>query len=409
LTSSESSQQFSILHCFVALRRLATTSLTVLLLAAASALLSCQGLGHNSAPPDSSPLGKATSQVLYLVGDGTISTYAVDANALTFSAVGNPVNLVPAGSLLQFVPASNQFIYVLWSDVTGQQHLSVYATDSSGVPQTPAVQTLDASALYQFNIDPTAHFVYMMQISNSAAGYSSTVHLFHVDAMNGTLLEDTSLQGVYGPFTLCPALLYGFSADGKELYLNRQDLQGPFYEQRELNSQTGSVGPDVILYQPAGGWSGSNMLVIGKRLMANQYRSPGGVGSIDVLPLVPNAQEDLFCCTRSMLNACETAANVQIDPSGNYFFLSDPASQKIHVAKIALDEKRLDDTGSFIPMTAQIPGFAFSPDGTLVYGILASDMSVHVYSFNPATGQLAGGGSSLPLANNYGFCPAALR
>jgi 6-phosphogluconolactonase (cycloisomerase 2 family) len=107
-----------------------------------------------------------------------------------------------------------------------------------------------------------------------------------------------------------------------------------------------------------------------------------------------------------MLTACATATNVEIDPVGKYLFLTDPPTQQIHVARIHLGAKTVEDTGNAIPMTAETPGFAFSPDGTLVYAVLASDSSLHLYSFNPASGQLTDGNSPLPINSNYGFCPA---
>jgi 6-phosphogluconolactonase (cycloisomerase 2 family) len=107
-----------------------------------------------------------------------------------------------------------------------------------------------------------------------------------------------------------------------------------------------------------------------------------------------------------MLPACETATDVQIDPTGQYLFLTDPSTQQVHVTRIRLKAMKVQDTGNAIPMTAETPGFAFSPDGTMVYAVLASDSSVHVYSFNSASGKLVGGGTPLPIGGNYGFCPA---
>jgi 6-phosphogluconolactonase (cycloisomerase 2 family) len=57
-------------------------------------------------------------------------------------------------------------------------------------------------------------------------------------------------------------------------------------------------------------------------------------------------------------------------------------------------------------VTAEIPGFAFSPDGTLLYAVLASDSNLHVYSFNSASGRLVDGGTPLPIGSSAGFCPA---
>ncbi|HSZ02810.1 MAG TPA: beta-propeller fold lactonase family protein [Terriglobales bacterium] len=342
-----------------------------------------------------------------MIDKGAVSTYAVDKNALTFTLLGQPVNLIPTGSLLQFVPApDDNFLYGLWSDSANQQHISVYGTDTSGIPQTPAVQTVDAPSLYQFNIHRSARFVYMMQVSAVGTGYISTVRLFYVNSADGKLHEDPTIQGSYGPYDVLPASLYGFSADGTKIYLSRQNSGGPFYDQRSLNTQSGTVGPDVVLFQPADGWINSDMLVIGTQVMVDEHRAAGSTGYIDVLPLVPRPRHHLFRCSAAMLPACETATNVQIDPSGQYLFLTDPQTQRVQVTRIRLKAKKVEDTGNALPMTAETPGFAFSPDGTLVYAVLASDSSVHVYSFNPTSGQLTGGETPLPIGGSYGFCPA---
>jgi len=375
----------------------------LLLVVSSYILLSCQGTQSNVATPD-----EPSSQLLYVIGNGVVSTYAVDTN-LAFTSVGQPVTLIASGSLVQFVPAPNgDFLYELWSDARNQQHLSVYATDASGVPQTPAVQTVDAPSLYQFNIHRSARFVYMMQVSASGTEYTSAVRLFYVNPTDGKLSEDPKIQGRYGPSDAWPASLYGFSADGTKIYLSRQSAQQLFYEQRTLNTRTGTVGPDVVLYEPAAGALDSDTLVIGPRVMVDEHRAPG-IGYLDVLPLIPRPRRHLFRCAASMLALCETSTNVQIDPSGKYLFLTAPLTQQVHVARIELSAKKVEDTGNSIPMTAETPGFAFSPDGKLVYAVLASDSSVHVYSFDSASGQLTDGSSTLPIASTYGFCPAVRR
>jgi hypothetical protein len=376
-----------------------------LLVVSGCILLSCQGMSNHSAPFNNAPAAGMGAQILYVIGNGAVSTYSVNPNALTFTSLGQPVNLIPSGSLVQFVPApDDNFLYVLWSDAGNQQHLSVYATDASGIPQTPAVQTLEAPSLSQFNIHRSARFAYMTQVRNLGAEYTSTLRLFHINPGDGKLLEDPKLQGSYGPYYILPASLYGFSTDGTEIYLSRENSQGPFYEQRSLNTNNGTVGPDVLLYQPANGSINSDMLVIGTEVMVDEHRAPGATGYIDILPLIPKPRHHLFRCTASMLTACESATNVQIDPTGKYLFLTDPPTQQVHVARI--DAKNIEDTGNSIPMTAQTPGFAFSPDGTLIYAELDGDANMHVYSFNPASGQLIGGGTPLTIGNSYGFCPA---
>jgi Lactonase, 7-bladed beta-propeller len=391
----------SVAGSFMILLRIA---FVIALLVFSCMLLSCQGKQSNSVGATDEP----SSQILYVIGNGIVSTYAVDTN-LEFTSIGQPVTLIASGSLVQFVPAPNgDFLYVLWSDARNQQHLSVYVTDTSGVPQTPAVQTVDAPSLYQFNIHRSARFVYMMQVSASGTEYTSAVRLFYVDPSDGKLSEDPRIQGRYGPSDAWPASLYGFSADGTKIYLSRQSAQLLFYEQRVLNTKTGTVGPDVVLYQPVAGALDSDTLVIGARVMVDEHRAPG-IGYLDVLPLVPRPRRHLFRCAASMLALCETSTNVQIDPSGKYLFLTDPSTEQVHAVWIDLNAKKVEDTGNSIPMTAETPGFAFSPDGKLVYAVLASDSSVHVYSFDSSSGQLTDGGSTLPIASTYGFCPATRR
>jgi hypothetical protein len=368
-------------------------------------LTSC-GTSNQSTPPGNPAPSVSSSQILYTINNGAVSTYNVDVNALTFVPVEQPVNLIPNGSLVQFVPApDDDFLYLLWADAASQQHLSVFTTDSSGVPQTPAVQTVDAPSLYQFNIHRSAHFAYMMQVDTSGSQYVSTLRLFQINANDGKLREYPQAQGTYGPYDVWPAALYGFSADGTQIYLSQQNSQGTFYDQRPLNAGNGTVGPSVVLYQFAG--TSSDTLVIGAQVMIDEHMAPGTAGYLDIFPLIPRPRHHLFRCTAAMLAACATATNVQLSSLGKYLFLTDPPTQQIHVARFHLTAMNVQDTGNSIPMTAQTPGFAFSPDGTLVYAVLASDSSLHVYSFDSSSGQLVGGNAPLPMGNSSGFAPAS--
>lgn len=303
--------------------------------------------------------------------------------------------------MLQFLPSSNDdFIYVLWSDRQGREYLSAYATDPSGVPQTPALQTLNVSSLTQLNVDPTGTFAYALQLEDSAAGYTSTILLFHV-SVSGTLTVDPKIQGVYGP-SLLPTVLYGLSAAGGELYLTSEDTSNSEYWQRSV-TPSGALAPDVPLFQAPG----KDSVILGTRLII-EYQSAMSCSqprSVYVLPnqLNPAAQ---IVCSSSMLDACGTTTNVQLDPSGQYLFLTDPASQRVRVARINLSDNALTDTGSSLPITAQTPGFAFSPDGILVYAWLATDFRLHVYRFDQTTGNLTEGSTSVAMPQCGGFLPA---
>jgi hypothetical protein len=367
----------------------------------AALLVSCGGSGNNNAQSSSPTPGP---QILYVLSDGTVATYSVDPNTLSFTAVGTPVSFVPTASLMQFEPSPNDhFLYVLWSDAQSQEHLSVYGTDSSGVPQTPPVQTLDVSSLYQFNIHRSGRFAYMMEVTNSNGLYTSEIRLFQANSTTGVLSKNSQIQGTYGPDYYWPASLYGLSSDGGKLYLSLNSPQGTAYRERSVNQHTGTLSSEVRFYAPGHHWGEP---VIGKKLMVDDYRTSSSPGYLNVFPNAPNPRQAFIHCTSAMLGACETATNVQLDPSGHYLFLTDPTTQLIHVSGINLTGHRIADTGNSIPFTAETPGFSFSPDGTLVYAILASDSSVHVYGFDSGSGALTPGPSPLPLPASGGICPA---
>lgn len=130
---------------------------------------------------------------------------------------------------------------------------------------------------------------------------------------------------------------------------------------------------------------------------------------VNILLNQPAPSRPLIHCASAMLDACGKATNVQLDPSGQYLFLTDPALQQVRVAHINLPDNAVTDTGSFLPFTAQTPGFAFSPDGMLVYALLACDFNLHIYRFDQTTGSLTEGGDSIPIPNSAGFAPALRR
>jgi hypothetical protein len=314
-----------------------------------------------------------------------------------------PTNLIAASSfVLQLLPSPNDdFLYVLWSDSQGREYLSAYATDLSGVPQTPPLQTLNVSSLTQLNVDPTGTFAYALQLEDSAAGYTSTILLFHASA-SGMLTFDPNIQGVYGP-SLFPTVLYGLSAAGGELYLRSEDTNNSEYWQRSVSPQSGSLAPDVLLFQAPG----QDSVVLGTKVII-EYQSAMSCSqprSVYVLPNQPDPTAQIVCSS-SMLDACGTVTNVQLDPSGQYLFLTDPESQRVRVAQINLQKRAITDTGSSLPFTAQTPGFAFSPDGILVYAWLTTDFRLHVYRFDQTTGKLREGSTSVAMPQCGGFLPA---
>jgi WD40 repeat protein len=334
-----------------------------------------------------------------------VTTYSIDPRSLEAAAVEQPVSLIPAtASLIQFDPSpDDNFVYAVWSDGQGAQHLSVFQTDSSGVPQLPAIQVLDAASLSQFNMHPSGRFAYMLEVTNSNGQYQADIRLFHTQTGEGILKEDPQVQGSYGPASYWPAFLYGFSANGSKLYDTSMTMAGSVYRERPIDLTTGRLGSDTQLLNV----SDEEVVAIGK-VIVDQYQSDTNVNQsyLDIFPNIPNPPQAVIRCSYVMLSFCATATNVQLDISSNYLFLTDPATQAIHVAAINPSSMKINDTGSSMPMTSQIPGFAFSPDGRIVYALLASDNSVHFYHFDQSSGLLSEAGTPLALEPASGICPA---
>jgi len=368
---------------------------------AAFLFVGCQSVKQQNGSLPSPP---TSSQLLYLVDDGRVTTYSIDPNTLNLAMIGGPVDLIDvSSSLLQLVPSPNdRFVYLLWSDAGQQEHLSAYATDSAGIPQAPPVQVLNVSSLSQLSVHPSGELAYAIHIESSAGMYTSTIFLFHVTA-SGTLQMDTHAQGVYGP-AVVPTLLYGLSGDGTQLYIRSEEENGSAYWQRAVNPQDGTLGTDILLFSSPF----MDSVALGRTVIV-EYQNALTCSEPRYLKVFANNPEpsrQLIQCGSDMLQACGTATDVQIHPSGHYLFLTDPASQKIRIARMNMSNEVIADTGNFIPFTMQTPGFAFSPDGTLVYALLACDCSLHVYRFDQSSGYLVQGPASIPMTSSAGFLPA---
>jgi hypothetical protein len=379
------------------LRRVSASSVALV----ASLLLGCQAVNHSSS---SSPIAPS-DEILYVVDGSSVTTYAIDPASLQPSALEAPVGLLTASSsLLQFVPAPNDhFLYALWTDNLQKEHLSTYTTDGSGVPQVPSAQTLDVTSLSQLNIHPSGKFAYAMQVEGSYDGpYTSTIYLFHIK-QSGAFDPNGQVLGKYGPAVL-PTLLYGINPQGTELYLGSDQQSGPEYWERSVNKRSGMLAAQVLLYQAPL----QDSTFFGASLIIDYDNSLNTTPPryVTVLPNTPKPQKYLVQCGSAMLSACGQSSNVQLDPSGQYLFLTDSVAQQVRVGHINLPKHKIEDTGNFLPATAQTPGFAFSPDGKFVYALLASDLSIHIFSFDRTTGTLTEGPTPIPIPSSAGFAPA---
>ncbi len=359
--------------------------------------LSCGGTGTH--PTADLPSG----QVLYVFSSGSISTYSIDPASLEVTLLEQPVELVPPpASLMQFDPSPHDhFVYAVWSDGQSVQHLSVFATDSYGVPQLPAIQTLDADSLSQFNLHPNGQFAYMLQVVQNNSGYYAKIRLFNVKGGNGTLKENTQLQGTYGPAPCWPAQLYGFSPDGTKLYDASSIPTGSVYRQRSINKTNGTLAPDNQLIT----LNGNEDVTIGSVIaVQHQNTAEPSQAYLDIFPNVPNPKRAIHC-TPAMLMYCSTSTNIQLDHSGKFLFLTDPATAAIHVVGMNLAKNEIVDTHNSMPMTSQTPGYVFNQAGSIVYAT-QMDGNIHFFHFDPTSGSLTEGGTPLPIAQGSGICPA---
>jgi hypothetical protein len=368
-----------------------------LLVSGLSLLLGCAGAGISSNR-------QPGNEILYVVSNGAITTYGIDPSSLDATLAEQPVSLIPSSAaLLQFVPSPHDnFVYAVWSDGQNRQHLSVFQTDSMGVPQLPAIQELHANSLSQFNMHPRGRFAYMLEVTSANSLYWADIRLFNVQQGSGKLVENSQVQGRYGPAYFWPAFLYGFSVDGSKLYDTSSEGEGSVYRQRLINLKTGVLSADTQIFRT----DRQQSVVLGK-VIVEQYQSAGDQGYINVFPNTPNPREATIHCTAAMLRFCATATDVELDKSGNYLLLTDPDTHAVHVAIVKLLPGLILGTRSSLPMTSQTPGFAFSHDGRIIYAMLARDNSLHFYHFNLSTGGLREGGTPLPLGAGSGICPAA--
>lgn len=359
--------------------------------------LSC---GGTTAPTTAAQPG---GEILYVLNSGSAITYSIDPGSLTANPLEQPVAIVPPpASMMQFDPSPHDhFIYNVWSDGQNVQHLSVFQTDSAGVPQLPAIQTLDADSLSQFNMRPAGQFAYMLEVTSSNNQYYAKIRLFNVMPSGGKLKENSQLQGTYGPAPVWPALLYGFNPDGTKLYDMSPVPTGFVYRERLINKNNGTLGADSQLIS-----LNSNEDVAMGTVIAVQHQNSSNPnqGYLDIFPSIPNPKRAIHC-TMAMLSYCATASNIQFDRTGRFLFFTDPATAAIHVAWINLSKNKIMDTNNSMRMTSQTPGYAFNRSGSIVYA-MQTDGSVHFFHFDASTGALTEGGMPLPIAQGSGICPA---
>lgn len=353
--------------------------------------------GEAKTPAASLPSDSDSVELVYVQNDDVLTTYQIDPQTLRATRVGAPFFLPTA--TLQWLRASGtgHFLYLFQRFENGKNHLWVYSTDESGVPQSPAVQQIGANHMYDLQFDPGGNFAYaIVDISNGRDRPVFEMIRFTVDVASGKLSNRTvvaswPLQGglcrraeSYGP------MLRGFSADGTQLYsawiCNFHHFTDVFYYQRTVDPDSGEVGQEIeVLYTSDDSGRGDLVTFRNRRLVDYHIDYlQQGINDLNLYRLVPDGSRLLLQCSAYMLQACGWAQWAQVHPSGKYIFfqINDDVEQ---IARIDLPNHNLFDTGHYIPDRVT----KFNSDGTIVYG---DGYSIDIYGFDLETAWVTPGG-----------------
>ena len=232
------------------------------------------------------------------------------------------------------------------------------------------------------------------------------IHMFDVNATDGTLTPTKILTGIVNPSALA------FSPNKKFLYAvneisNYNGTTNGSVTSIAVDSATGDLkilntvsseggGPAHVTVDPSGKWA-----------FAANY----GGGSATVLPIMPDgslgAATDVKKITGTIgpKNAVDAPPGsfaisahdvphvhmVEADPGGNYVFVAELATDRILV--YALDKQRGTLTPANPDSVQGSPGsgprhFVFHPNGRLVYAITEEGSTMMVMDYDPSSGKL---------------------
>lgn len=333
----------------------------------------------------------STTQVLYVQQNLSLLTYNVDPSTLQATGMGQALPLTGAEPYVQVIPSPNDhFIYLLSGPMLTQMTLSVYATDSSGVPITPAVQSFGPAGISQFTVDPNGKFAYLFEYQTNAQGESEyEMRLFTINAATGKLSESPKVQASFGPSYYCGPEFLGFYPNGSEIeysnFCTPPDSLSAVYYQSSVDPQTGQLGPAQVIYAFNDPISfNADEVRIGYRNI-NDVAQRNTQSAVRIYPLT-NGKTPWIICTSTMLAACGEATQFWQDISGQYLLLSIPTG--LEIVRIDWLGRRIVDTGNSIQGNPY-----FSPDDSILY-VAAYGLGnyVQIYGFNSSTGGLTTGG-----------------
>jgi hypothetical protein len=367
-----------------------------------------------NATPDS-PAATALStpvQVVYVIDGRSLLTYNIDPQALNATQVGPRLAVGGLTGYGVLIPSPNDHsVYYVAPNAQGIDHLWVYVTDASGVPQAPARQEITVKGFWGMQLDPLSNFAYLVSKSPTNASYQATYSLLRylVDPASGRLSQPV-VEATYLLFDNpsgadCGLELSGFNPAATTFYdaviCNNHDNNTGTYYKRTLNSQTGALGPDVQIYSWSVGHEGVSFVhnLMFDFAQPNDFQQ--GIDYVNIDPVKPNTTPVVHC-TANMLEACGNAGGV-VHPSGRYLFMQ-ISQDTTQIDRVELGQHKIVDTGNYIPYQFG----RFSPDGDLVYAILNQSPGylIEIYGFNATSSAVRPGGAIYVPSGFDSYFPA---
>jgi hypothetical protein len=350
-------------------------------------------------------------QVVYVINGSTLTTYNIDPQTLQAAQVGT-LTLPQSWAPSIVMSPDGHFLYYKADQSINQQvaTLYVYATSASGAPQAPPVQQVNAETLYSGPVfDSNAPFAYAV-ISTGLIGPQYTPYFlerFSFDAATGVLSRPQNeatyeLPSEGGGDQTCELLLPSMNPAGSELYdeisCDNHEGTSATFNERAIDSQTGTLGPDAHIYTAGAEFGeGSYNVQIANNLIFNfeqGYQYPPTENVANVYQAQPNAAT-LISCGNSMLAACGDFEEGLAYPSGQYVFMTD-VNNATTIGRVETSTGQIVADSASIPYQVQ----QFSPDGSIVYAgnPVGNALEIEIYGFNVSTGAVTQGGSiSVPL------------
>jgi hypothetical protein len=362
----------------------------------------------------------APVEVAYVSTDSGVYVYNIDPQTAIPTSLGLAI-VVPANP--QVVPSANDhFLYITGNNPgSNAEQLWVYATDANGMIPANYLQQINLNTLTsKFSIDPNGTLAYAVQSAPNSQGETvAKIVSFPINATTG-LVGTPKIVATYPPNGPCGSgaesaslTLLRFNAAGTKLYdewfCSFQGSLSATYYTRQVNQQTGALGPDVQTFSWSNTTQGFNNVTFTNNALIdfnvpNHYDQ--GINSVNVYAL--SGSPLLFSCTAAMLEACGFALADTVDPSGNYIFLQ-ISEDTTHITKLELGAKQIVDTGSYVSCCV----IAFSPDDTVVYTETPNTSNpyvVPIYIFNPATGAVTtSSGAQIDVQEPFFTLAAAVR